>query len=219
MTAIKVLLADDHQVIREGLRMLLNAQDGVEVIGEADSGRKIIALLQKIVPDVIVMDVSMPELNGIDATARIRKDYPSVKILALSMHTDRRFIEGMLKAGASGYLVKDCAATELVSAIELITTGDIYLSPRIAGKIVKRYLIHSQISTKATGGETLTSREREILQLIAEGNDSKQIAFELCLSPKTVETHRRNIMEKLNIHNVAKLTKFAIKEGITNLEL
>lgn len=218
MTAIKVILVDDHQVIREGLKMLLNAHGGIEVVGEADSGRKVIAMLQRVVPDVIVMDVSMPELNGIDATARIRKEYPDVRILALSMHMDRRFVEGMLKAGASGYLVKDCAATELVSAIEFVITGDIYLSPKIAGKVVKSYL--EQPSARAMSGtDTLTSREREILQLIAEGNDSKQIAFELCLSPKTVETHRRNIMEKLNIHNVAKLTKFAIKEGITNLEL
>jgi DNA-binding NarL/FixJ family response regulator len=171
-------------------------------------------------PDVIVMDVTMPELNGIEATARIHKEYPSVKILALSMHADRRFIEGMLKAGASGYLVKDCAATELVSAIEFVTTGDIYLSPKIAGKIIKNFLEHSSDSDRNSAGvDSLTSREREILQLIAEGKDSKQIAFELCLSPKTVESHRRNIMEKLNIHNIAKLTKLAIKEGITNLEI
>lgn len=218
MTAIKVMLVDDHRVIREGLRMLLDAHGGIEVVGEADNGRKIIAMLRKAVPDVIIMDVSMPELNGIDATARIRKDYPDVRILALSMHTDRRFIEGMLKAGASGYLVKDCAATELVSAIEFVTTGEIYLSPKIAGKIVKSYLKKSP-ARETDGAGTLTSREREILQLIAEGNNAKQIAFELCLSPKTVETHRRNIMEKLNIHSIARLTKFAIKEGITNLEI
>lgn len=220
MTVIKVLLADDHQIIREGLRMLLNAHDRVEVVGEADNGRKVIAMLRKVMPDVIVMDVSMPELNGIETTARIHKEYPSVKILALSMHADRRFIEGMLKAGASGYLVKDCAATELVSAIEFVTTGEIYLSPKIAGKIIKNFLERSSDSDRNSAGvDSLTSREREILQLIAEGNDSKQIAFELCLSPKTVETHRRNIMEKLNIHNIAKLTKLAIKEGITNLEI
>lgn len=218
MSVIKVLLADDHQVIREGLKMLLNASEGVEVVGEAESGRKVIDMLQKVSPDVIVMDVSMPELNGIDATARIRKEYPDVKILALSMHTDRRFIEGMLKAGASGYLVKDCAATELLSAIELVTTGEIYLSPKIAGKIVKRFLKQSSAQDEGAAS-SLSTREREILQLIAEGNDAKQIAFELCLSPKTVEAHRRNIMEKLNIHNVAQLTKFAIKEGLTNLEL
>lgn len=218
MTGIKVLLVDDHQIIRQGLRMLLNAHDGVEVVGEADSGRKAIAMLRKMALDVIVMDVSMPELNGIDATARIRKEYPAVKILALSMHTDRRFVEGMLTAGASGYLAKDCAATELVSAIEYVTTGEIYLSPKLAGKVVRGFLDHSSVQGTA-GADSLTSREREILQLIAEGVDSKQIAFELCLSPKTVETHRRNIMEKLNIHNIAKLTKFAIKEGITDIEI
>jgi DNA-binding NarL/FixJ family response regulator len=218
MTLLKVLLADDHQVIREGLRMLLDSHNGVEVVGEAENGRKVIAMLQKIVPDVIVMDVSMPELNGIDATTRIRKEYPSVKILALSMHTDRRFIEGMLKAGASGYLVKDCAATELLSAIEMVATGDIYLSPKIAGKVLKGYLNRTP-SRRTPGAYKLTSREREILQLIAEGKNTKQIAFELFLSPKTVETHRRNVMEKLNIHNVAKLTKFAIKEGLTSLDV
>lgn len=218
MTAIRVLLADDHQVMREGLRVLLDTHNGIEVVGEAENGRKIITLLKKIIPDVIVMDVSMPGLNGIDATARIRKDYPAVKVLALSMHTDRRFVEGMLKAGASGYLVKDCAADELVSAIEFVTTGDIYLSPKIAGKVLKNYLNRSP-SRRTPGAHKLTSREREVLQLIAEGKDTKQIAFELFLSPKTIEAHRRNIMEKLKIHNVAKLTKFAIKEGITNLEI
>jgi DNA-binding NarL/FixJ family response regulator len=217
MTAIKVLLVDDHQVIREGLRMLLDANGEFEVVGEADNGRSVITMLQKTSVDVVVMDVSMPELNGIDATNRIRRDYPGIKVLALSMHTDRRFIEGMLKAGAAGYLAKDCAATELISAVKFVTTGDIYLSPKIAGKIVKGYLSDAPIP-KSTGISTLSSREREILQLIAEGNDTKNIAFELCLSPKTVETHRRNIMEKLNIHNVAKLTKFAIKEGLTNIE-
>jgi DNA-binding NarL/FixJ family response regulator len=218
MTALKVLLADDHQVIRAGLRMLLDSHEGFDVVGEADNGRKVIAMLQKTVPDVIVMDVSMPELNGIEATTRIVKAYPTVKILALSMHTDRRFIEGMLKAGASGYLVKDCAATELVSAIEIIASGEIYLSPTIAGKVLKNYLNRSP-SRRMPGAYKLTSREREILQLIAEGKDTKQIAFELFLSPKTVETHRRNIMEKLNIHNVAKLTKFALKEGLTSLDI
>jgi DNA-binding NarL/FixJ family response regulator len=217
MTIIKVLLADDHQVVREGLKMLLNAQNAVEVVGEADSGRKVFAMLREVTPDIVIMDVSMPELNGIDATKRIRKDYPSVKILALSMHNDRRFIEGMLKAGASGYLIKNCAATELVSAIESVVAGGLYLSPKIAGKIVNTCLQPHPVPVMSKADE-LSSREREILQLIAEGGDTKEIAFDLCLSPKTVEAHRRNIMEKLNIHNIAQLTKFAIKEGITNLE-
>lgn len=218
MTAIKVLLVDDHHVVREGLKMLLNAQNTVQVVGEADSGRKVFAMLGEVAPDIIIMDVSMPELNGIDATKRIRKDYPSVKILALSMHADRRFIEGMLKAGASGYLIKNCAATELVSAIESVAAGGLYLSPKIAGKIVN-VCLKPHLPSVASRADELSSREREILQLIAEGGDTKEIAFDLCLSPKTVEAHRRNIMEKLNIHNVAQLTKFAIQEGITNLEI
>ncbi len=218
MTVIKVLLADDHHVVREGLKMLLNAHNVVQVVGEADSGRKVFAMLGEITPDIIIMDVSMPELNGIDATKRIRKDFPDIKILALSMHTDRRFIEGMLKAGASGYLIKNCAATELINAIESVAEGGLYLSPKIAGKVVNTCLTQQAVPI-VSKADALSSREREILQLIAEGGDTKEIAFDLCLSPKTVEAHRRNIMEKLNLHNVAQLTKFAIKEGITNLEI
>jgi DNA-binding NarL/FixJ family response regulator len=220
---INVLLADDHHVVREGLKMLLNAHQEVAVIGEADNGRRILELLKTLLPDVVVMDITMPELNGIDATARIKKEYPSVKVLGLSMHMDRRFIEGMLKAGASGYLLKNCIVTELVTAIKCVADGDTYLSPKIAGKIVERVLkqpvSHGRDAMPDSPDlDRLTSREREILQLIAEGGETK-IAFNLLLSPKTVEAHRRNIMEKLNIYNVAMLTRYAIREGLTCLEV
>jgi DNA-binding NarL/FixJ family response regulator len=224
MKMINVLLADDHHVVREGLKMLLNAHQEVAVIGEADNGRRILELLKTLLPDVVVMDITMPELNGIDSTARIKKEYPSVKVLGLSMHMDRRFIEGMLKAGASGYLLKSCIVTELVTAIKCVADGDTYLSPKIAGKIVERVLKQPMDHGRDAMPDSpeldrLTSREREILQLIAEGGETKEIAFNLLLSPKTVEAHRRNIMEKLNIYNVAMLTRYAIREGLTCLEV
>ncbi len=211
-----VLLVDDHKIFRDGLRTLIE-KEGMEVVGEAENGRKTIKLAEKLLPNVIIMDVSMPDMNGIEATRKIIAGFPAIKVIALSMHSDRRFVLGMLEAGASGYLLKDCAFGELASAIKQVLTGNKYLSPKIADVVVKGYLNKSTDSF-VSGGSILTSREREILQLIAEGLTAKEIANHVFLSVKTVETHRRNIMQKLNMRSTVDLTKYAIREGLTSLD-
>ncbi len=213
---IKVLLADDHKIFRDGLRTLIE-KEGMEVVGEAENGRKAIKMAEKLMPNVIVMDVSMPDMNGIEATRKIKTGMPDVKVVALSMHSDRRFILGMLEAGASGYLLKDCAFGELANAINQVSTGNTYLSPQIADVVVKGYLNKTNDSS-GKGGDLLTSREREILQLIAEGLTAKEIAAHVFLSIKTIETHRRNIMQKLNMKSTADLTRYAIREGLISLD-
>lgn len=189
----------------------------MEVVAEADNGRKAIALAEKLVPNIIIMDVSMPDMNGIEATRKIVSGIPDVKVIALSMHSDRRFVLGMLEAGASGYLLKDCAFGELAGAIRQVMTGNTYLSPKIADVVVKGYL-HKMTESSPTAVDLMTSREREILQLLAEGLTAKEIAAHVYLSIKTVETHRRNIMQKLNMRSVAELTKYAIREGLVALD-
>jgi len=213
---IKVILADDHKIFRDGLRTLIE-KEGMEVVGEAENGRKAIKLAEKLMPDLIIMDVSMPDMNGIEATRKIRATIHDVKVIALSMHSDRRFVLGMLEAGASGYLLKDCAFGELAGAINQVTKGNTYLSPKIADVVVKGYLNKNNDST-TKGGVVLTSREREILQLIAEGLTAREIAAHVFLSIKTIETHRRNIMQKLNMKSTADLTKYAIREGLASLD-
>jgi len=215
--SIRVLLADDHKIFRDGLRTLIEKEAGMEVVAEAENGRKAVKLAEKLAPNVIIMDVSMQDLNGIEATRKIIAGTSNVKVIALSMHSDRRFVLGMLEAGASGYLLKDCAFAELASAIRLVAAGNTYLSPKIADVVVKGYL-NKVSDTSLTTPTILTSREREILQLLAEGLSAKEIAAHLNLSIKTVETHRQNIMEKLEIHTIAELTKYAIREGLVALE-
>lgn len=212
----KVLLADDHKIFRDGLRSLIE-KEGMEVVGEAENGRKAIKLAEKLMPDLIIMDVSMPDMNGIEATRKITAAIHDVKVIALSMHSDRRFVLGMLEAGASGYLLKDCAFGELASAINQVTKGNTYLSPKIADVVVKGYL-NKNTDSATKGGAVLTSREREVLQLIAEGLTAKEIAAHVFLSIKTIETHRRNIMQKLNMRSTADLTKYAIREGLASLD-
>ena len=189
----------------------------MEVVAEAENGRKAIALAEKLAPNIIIMDVSMPDMNGIEATRKIVSGIPDVKVIALSMHSDRRFVLGMLEAGASGYLLKDCAFGELAGAIRQVMTGNTYLSPKIADVVVKGYL-HKMTEASPTAVDLMTSREREILQLLAEGLTAKEIAAHVYLSIKTVETHRRNIMQKLNMRSVAELTKYAIREGLVALD-
>lgn len=213
---IRIVLADDHAILRAGLRSLLESQPGFTVVGEADNGRQALRLAGEKAPDLVLMDVSMPDLNGIDATRQLRSDHPEVKVLALSMYSNRQFIEGMLTAGVSGYLLKDCVMDELIDAIRTVARGQTYLSPKIAGTVVRGYLDRLSGGEPSPGG-LLTAREREVLQLIAEGFATREIAERLHVSPKTVETHRRNLMDKLNLHSVAELTKFAIREGITGL--
>jgi len=214
--SIRILLADDHKIVREGLRALLEKQPGMEVIAEAEDGRTTVRLARELSPDVVIMDVAMPDLNGIGATDQIIAEAPDVKVVALSMHSDRRFVMEMFKAGASGYLLKDCAFEELARAVRAVAAGQTYLSPGIAGVVIKDYV--RRLSETNSAFSILTSREHEVLQLLAEGKSTKQIASRLHVSVKTVETHRRHIMEKLDIHSVAELTKYAIREGLTPLE-
>lgn len=213
----RILLADDHRIMRDGLKSLLNEQDDMEVVAEADNGRRAIELAAEHGPDVVVMDIGMPELNGIEATRRIVLDSPGTKVIALSMHSDRRFMSEILKAGASGYLLKDAAFEELAGAIRTVISQKMYLSPRIADVVVENYVRHLPL-TEPSVFAALTPREREVLQLLAEGKATKQAAACLHVSIKTVETHRRQIMTKLDIHSVAELTKYAIREGLTTVE-
>ena len=215
--SIRILLADDHKIVRNGLRTLIGKEAGMEVIGEAENGRKALKMAEKIRPNVVIMDVTMPDMNGIEAARKIVTEVPGVKVIALSMHSDRRFVLGMLEAGASGYLMKDCAFDELAKAVRSVATGQTYLSPSIADVLVKGYL--DKVNEKISAARSpLTEREREILQLLAEGRSSKEIAAHLGVSVKTVETHRRNMMQKLNMRSVAELTKYAIREGLISVE-
>jgi len=214
---IKIILADDHNVLREGLKSLLNQQQDFEVIGEADNGRDAVRLTKKLEPDIVVLDIGMPNMNGIQATEHIVAEVPDTKVLALSMHSDHQFVVKMLQAGASGYMLKDCAYEELISAVRDINAGKFYLSKDVTGVVVNNYINMIQ-AVDAVSHPTLTSRERETLQLIAEGKSTAETANLLNVSTKTIETHRKNIMDKLDIHNIAELTKYAVREGITSIE-
>jgi len=213
---IKVLIVDDHQIVRDGLRSLLEKEADLQVIGEAADGRTALRIIREQAPRVVIMDVAMPDLNGIEATIQIKKEFPEVKVIALSMHCDRRFVLSMIKAGASGYLIKDCAFKELIRAIRVVVVQNkIYMSPGITDVLVENYLSGAPAEERIAFS-LLTPREREVLQLIAEGKTSNQIGEHLHVSIKTVETHRAGILNKLNIRSVAELTKFAIREGITS---
>jgi DNA-binding NarL/FixJ family response regulator len=214
--SIRIILADDHTLLRQGLHALIEEQPDMTVIAEADDGRATVKLAAKLSPDIIVMDISMPGMNGMEATRQILSQDPGVKVLALSMHTDRRFIKEMLSAGASGYLLKDCAFEELIFALHALADQRMYLSPKISDMVVKDYACRC---SKSTGSSlsVLSPREREVLQLLAEGKSTRIIAATLHVGAKTVETYRQQIMEKLDIHTIAELTKFAIREGLTSL--
>ena len=215
--SIKVLLVDDHAIIREGLRSLLEKQPEIEVIADTDDGRKAVELVRELLPNIVIMDITMPGLNGIEATRQITAGFPAVKVIALSIHSKRRFVADMLSAGATGYILKECLFDELVQAIKAVAAGGRYLSPRITDVVVNDYV--KRLSASADSPfEALKTREREVLQLVAEGKSTKQIALYLHVSTKTIEANRRQIMEKLNIHNVAELTKYAVREGLTTLE-
>ena len=215
--SIKTLIVDDHGIVREGLRYLLGRQPDMEIVGEATDGRKAIELVREIVPDVIVMDITMPNLNGIDATRHIVREFPEIKVIALSMHSSSIFVADMIKAGASGYLLKDCLFDELVEAIRIVYEGGTYLSPGIVSVIVNDY-VNRLTGASGLPLEALTEREREVLQLIGEGKNTKQIAKQLRLSTKAIEANRRKIMDKLNSQSVAGLVKWAILGGLTTLE-
>lgn len=212
----RIMLVDDHMMIRQGLRSLIGRQDGMEVIAEAEDGRQAVELAHQLKPDVIIMDISMPNLNGIEAARRILSESPGTRIIALSMHADSEFVVRMLEAGACGYMLKDCAFEELIAAIRTVLSGRSYLSPGIAAAANGQARAPAAPARAALSA--LTPREREVLQLIAEGKSTKRVAGDLDLSVKTIETHRHNIMEKLGIHTVAELTKYAIRQGLTDLD-
>ena len=213
---ITILLADDHQLMREGLRLLLAQQQGMSIIGEAPDGLAACDLCERSDPDVVIMDINMPVLNGVDATRRISRRCRRTRVIALSVHSDQNFVLEMLRAGASGYLLKDCAVAELAGAIRTVVTGKYYLSPAITGSVLEDFLA-DQGEVKTNLG-LLTQREREILQMISEGRTTREIAGLLSISAKTVETHRMRLMKKLGLRSVAEMTKFALREGLTTLD-
>ncbi|MCK5010585.1 MAG: response regulator transcription factor [Deltaproteobacteria bacterium] len=217
MRKIKVVVADDHTILRQGIKALLDNQEGIEVMGEAKDGREAIKTIEELLPDVILMDIAMPGLNGLEATRRIKKKFPKTKVVVLTMHANEEYIFQILNAGADGYLVKETAFQDLISAINAVHKGEAFMSPSISKKVMTDYIQRAQGEEKV-GFDTLTTREREILQLVAEGNSNKKIAEALFISPKTVETHRAHIMDKLNIHDRAGLIKYAIRKGMINLD-
>lgn len=213
----RIIIADDHMIVRQGLATLLAKEPDMEVVAEAENGREVVQLVKELRPDVVIMDVNMPDLNGIEATRQVLAAFPETKIIALSMHADRRFVVNMLKAGSSGYLLKDCAFEELAAAIRLVMANKTYLSPGVSNVVIQDY-VQGMSAPRSTAFTMLTPREREVLQLMAEGKPTGQIAEQLHISVKTVETHRQQIMHKLGIHSIAELTKYAIREGLTSLE-
>jgi len=217
MQKTRILLADDHGLVRAGFRSLLEKIPSVEVVAEARDGREALALLKKHRPDVVLMDIAMPSLNGLEAVARMSKDFSNTRVIILSMHTNEEYVVQALRAGASGYMIKDAAVAELGVAIDAVTSGGTYLSPRISKTVIQTYL--ERVGDKGASLERLTARQREIVQLIAEGNSTKEIAFLLSVSVKTVETHRRQLMEKLGIHDVPGLVRYAIRTGLVSPEV
>ncbi len=218
MSKIKVFLAEDHTIVRKGIRSLLDGQPDIEVVGEAANGREAVEQVQKLQPDIVLMDITMPELNGLEATVRIKKEQPHIKVLVLTMYTNEEYIHQLLQAGASGYLDKHTAPNELLLAIQAVHRGDPFLSPSISKTIIEEYLRQSEETELDDNYHKLSSREREVLQLLAEGYSYKDVAEKLQISVKTVGVHRVNIMEKLNISNSAELVKYAIRKGIISLD-
>ena len=213
----RVLLADDHKILRQGLQTLLQNEPDIEVVGQADNGRDAIELAKELQPDVVIMDVAMPDVGGIEATRELLNAVPTSKVVALSMHSDQRFVAGMLAVGASGYLLKDAAFEELALSIRTVVANELYLSPGITGVVVRDYL-NRLGRAQRTSAPALSSRETEVLRLIAEGRTTAEIAEDLQISVKTVETHRRQVMEKLDLHSIAGLTKYALRIGLVSLD-
>ncbi|MGA2582071.1 MAG: response regulator transcription factor [Tepidisphaeraceae bacterium] len=215
--AIRILLADDHRLVREGIRLMIGQQPDMEVVGEADNGRSTVELAKKLSPEIVLIDISMPDLNGIDATHQITALSPAPRVIALSAHTDQRAVVDVLRAGASGYVVKNATAEELIQAIRMVAQAKVYLSPQIAGSVLEDF----RRCMPASGSPefaSLSPREREVLQLMAEGKSTKQIAAVLNLSKKTVDNHREHLMSKLNASTLAELIKYAIREGLTSVD-
>ena len=215
--SITIILVDDHPTMREGLRAVLSQDQQVVVVGEAGDGRAAVQLVADQRPDVVVMDIAMADLNGVEATRQILRESPETRVIGLSAYGDKRYVLAMLDAGAHGYILKSSASHELLRAIQAVAKGQHYLSPEVAGAVVNEYVGKHDDSPPVAQSD-LGAREREILQLLAEGHTSKAIGVQLHISVKTVETHRRNIMRKLDLHNIASLTKYAVREGLTSLD-
>ena len=215
MKKIQLLLVDDHNMVRQGLRVLLEAEQDIAVIGEAETGRQAVQMARTLQPDVIVMDIAMPNLNGLEATRQIVKEVPNAKVLVLSSYGDDEYLHQLTDAGACGYLLKQTAANDLIKAVRETSKGNAFFSPAVSKRLLDRYretfLNGAPIKKQ---GVLLTTREAEVLQLIAEGKPNKQIAADLCISIKTVEKHRQQVMNKLNIHDIAGLTRYAISKGV-----
>lgn len=218
MSKIRVLLAEDHTIVRKGIRSLLDDEPNIEVVGEAEDGRDAVAQTEALEPDIVVMDHTMPLLNGLEATRQIGKLVPQTKVLILTMHTNQEYVFQYLQAGAAGYLVKQTAPTELVTAIQAIHSGDSFLSPSITKPVIEELIRTGGTAGRIAPDDTLTEREREVLQLIAEGFTNQAIAQQLQISAKTVGVHRLNLMQKLDLHNLADLTKYAIRTGMIGLD-
>ncbi len=215
--SVRVLIVDDHKIVREGLRSLLAKEPDIEVVGEAESAYQAIDLAEEMRPDLVLMDIVMPGLNGIEATRLVLAKAPTVKVIALSMYSERQYVIEMLRAGACGYLLKDCALEQLGEAIRTVAQGRTYITQRITDVIIEDYT--SQVrNPRSAASSVLTSKQYKILQLLAEGNSTREIALRMALNTKTVESHRRRIMQKLNIHTIAGLTKYAIRDGLVSAD-
>ncbi len=213
---LSIVLADDHTILREGLRALLTADSSFEIVGEARDGREAVRCIEKLGPDLLLMDLSMPRMSGMDAIREIKKRYPETKIIALTVHKTEEYLLTTLQAGADGYVLKDATHDELIMAIKNVMGGKSYLSPGVSEKVIEGYLEGKEITRSLSSWETLSQREREVLKLIAEGYKNKEIAEDLCISLKTVEKHRANLMKKLDLHNAAALTVYAMEKGLVN---
>jgi DNA-binding NarL/FixJ family response regulator len=213
---IRVLLAEDHTIVRQGLRSILDGREGIQVVGEAKDGREAVEKAQQLQPDIVLMDLSMPLLSGLEATRQIKSQCPQIEVLVLTMHADEEYVLQILQAGASGYLLKQSAVGELVTAIQAVDQGDSYLSPAISRKVVDGYVRQAREQSQVDPYEQLTDREREVLHLIAEGYSTQEIADLLFISPKTVRGHRSSLTEKLDLHSNAELTRYAIRKGIVH---
>ena len=216
MEKLKIVLAEDHTILREGLRALLSADPSFEIIGEAQNGREAVRCVERLEPDLLLMDLSMPRMSGMDAIREIKNRYPEIKIIALTVHKTEEYLLTTLKAGADGYVLKDATHDELVMAIKNVMSGKSYLSPGVSEKVIEGYLQGRESNRSLSPWETLSQREREVLKLIAEGFKNKEIAEDLCISLKTVEKHRANLMKKLDLHNAAALTVYAVQKGLVN---